>query len=68
MHAKGDRPRVLLMIFPCGSRMSVRHSKPSYPPVARIVGSSEVDDTPEAFIGGTRIHAMARTADWCIEI
>lgn len=61
-------PRVRLTTFPCGSRMSVRHSTPSYPPLAMMVGSSDGLGAPDPSVGGTRIHASARIADWCTEM
>ena len=66
--SEGSLPRVLFMIFAVSSRMSVRHSTPSYPPLALTAGSSAMKCLFDAESIGARTHESVRTADWCARI
>lgn len=52
------------MTAPWPSLISVKHSIPSYPPLAIVVGSWSTRGTPEGRHGGTLIQPSARMADW----
>lgn len=58
-------PRVRFITFPPGSLMSVRHSTPSYPPVASTVGLALRTGVPVPDEGGAVTQVNARMADWC---
>ena len=59
-----EKPLVRFMIAPCPSLISVKHSIPSYPPLAIVVGSWLTRGTPEGRYGGALIQPSARMADW----
>lgn len=52
------------MTAPWPSLISVKHSIPSYPPLAITVGSWSTLGTPEGRYGGALIQPRVRMADW----
>ena len=58
------KPLVRFMTAPWPSLISVKHSIPSYPPLAIVVGSWSTRESPEGRHGGALIQPSARMADW----